>query len=438
MKYSVATFMLLLLVSSGLRADVPSFVTYSGRLTDGTGWGQSDEVHLMFRLFDCECKTGETCTNPCPEGPDLPLWTGLHLDTPVVDGYFTVNLGMCNNLGSCDPNPANATFPADLPEQLWVGVVVEGVELSPRQPVGSVPYAVQAGNTNRVAMLDLADLDGRYVLEAQGADLFVDAAGDEMTGLLSLPVNGLTIGGGQLVVANGVGIGTNQPQAKLHVEGGDALFSNSSGTAMASIGYGPTNAGILSLRGSDGLVQVHLRGDENHSYVLDGKFGIGTTAPQCKLHVDGDVKISGNLTVGGGCGCTSDIRLKKNIRPIRNALDKILRVTGVEFEFDRGAYEELNLPAGTHIGLIAQEVEEVAPELVMTGESDGLKAIKYGNTVALIIEAMKEQQGEIEAQQDENDQLREENEALRSRLDRLEALVVALAEPSGLPRASGH
>ena len=42
MKYSIPVVMLLLLVSPGLHADVPSFVTYSGRLTDGTGWGESD------------------------------------------------------------------------------------------------------------------------------------------------------------------------------------------------------------------------------------------------------------------------------------------------------------------------------------------------------------------------------------------------------------
>ena len=132
MKYSVLVVMLLLLVSPGLRADVPSFVTYSGRLTDGTGWGESNQLTLTFELY-AEAEGGEA------------FWTGMHPNIPVVDGYFTVNLGMCDGDGACTPNPADASFPSNLPAQMWVGVVVDGVELSPRQPVGSVPYAVFAG-----------------------------------------------------------------------------------------------------------------------------------------------------------------------------------------------------------------------------------------------------------------------------------------------------
>jgi len=126
-----------LLIPGAAHCEVPAFVTYSGRLTDGTGWGESTEATLVFRLYDSA--TGGT-----------PFWATTHPDVPVVDGYFTVNLGMCNADGSaCTVNPAEATFPGDIPDQMWVGVEVGGVELE-RQPVGSVPYALYANRSVRV------------------------------------------------------------------------------------------------------------------------------------------------------------------------------------------------------------------------------------------------------------------------------------------------
>jgi hypothetical protein len=78
---------------------------------------------------------------------------------------------------------------------------------------------------------------------------------------------------------------------------------------------------------------------------------------------------------------TSDARLKKNIKPIDEALSKVMALAGVEFDWvesDKAA-----------IGVIAQQVEEVVPELVHTNES-GYKSVSYGNLAALLIEAVKE------------------------------------------------
>jgi len=138
MKPTITVLCIGLLLPWPLHAAVPAFVTYSGRLTDGTGWGESTEATLVFRVYDSA--TGAT-----------PFWTGTHPDVPVVDGYFAVNLGMCNTDGSaCTVNPVEATFPGDIPDQMWVGVVVEGVELE-RQPVGSMPYAFAALDSDRLA-----------------------------------------------------------------------------------------------------------------------------------------------------------------------------------------------------------------------------------------------------------------------------------------------
>ena len=83
---------------------------------------------------------------------------------------------------------------------------------------------------------------------------------------------------------------------------------------------------------------------------------------------------------------SSDARLKENVQPILSALDKVLALEGVLFNRIGSTIVE--------IGFIAQQVESVVPELVFTDEK-GFKSVAYGNTVALLIEAIKEQQTQI-------------------------------------------
>ena len=82
----------------------------------------------------------------------------------------------------------------------------------------------------------------------------------------------------------------------------------------------------------------------------------------------------------------SDANKKKNIRPIENAIDITKKLEGVRFD-----WKDTNSPS---IGVIAQEVEKVLPELVVN--TDGVKSVSYGNIVGLLIEAIKEQQVRIE------------------------------------------
>jgi hypothetical protein len=82
---------------------------------------------------------------------------------------------------------------------------------------------------------------------------------------------------------------------------------------------------------------------------------------------------------------TSDINLKENIRPIENPLDKVLQINGVEFDWKDNQQSS--------IGVIAQEIEEIFPELVKTAEN---KSVNYNGLVGVLIEAIKEQQKQIE------------------------------------------
>ena len=85
----------------------------------------------------------------------------------------------------------------------------------------------------------------------------------------------------------------------------------------------------------------------------------------------------------------SDERLKSSVETIPDALSKVLNVRGVTFD--------MNAERGT--GVIAQELEKVLPEAVFDNE-DGMKSVAYGNVVGLLIEAIKEQQTQIETLMD--------------------------------------
>ena len=106
------------------------------------------------------------------------------------------------------------------------------------------------------------------------------------------------------------------------------------------------------------------------------------------------------VTVVGNLNSTSDIRYKKNIETIDSALDKVQSLRGVTFEWDNDAFKEDETSkkpnfTGRATGVIAQDVEKVLPEAVSENE-DGFKNVSYGNMVGLLIEAIKEQQAQID------------------------------------------
>ena len=88
---------------------------------------------------------------------------------------------------------------------------------------------------------------------------------------------------------------------------------------------------------------------------------------------------------------SSDKRLKDNIIPIKNAVDKIQKIGGYEFDWN----DKQTTHKGHDIGIIAQEIEEILPEIVANRE-DGFKSVKYERLIPVLIEAIKEQQQQID------------------------------------------
>jgi len=111
------------------------------------------------------------------------------------------------------------------------------------------------------------------------------------------------------------------------------------------------------------------------------------------------VDASGNVAVDGTITSSSDRNLKKNILPLTGALDKLLAITGVNYEWKDGR------SAGTQIGVIAQDVQAVYPELV--GSNDAGLTVNYAGLVAPLIEAVRAQQAQIDELKAEIDALKE-------------------------------
>ena len=112
--------------------------------------------------------------------------------------------------------------------------------------------------------------------------------------------------------------------------------------------------------------------------------GAGTDPSSVQFLVTGQIASTDNITAY----YSSDISLKDNIRPIENALFKVNQIRGVEFDWNEKSHE-IQQQKGHDVGLIAQEVEKILPEVIQIRE-DGIKAIAYEKVVPLLVQSIKE------------------------------------------------
>ncbi len=107
--------------------------------------------------------------------------------------------------------------------------------------------------------------------------------------------------------------------------------------------------------------------------------------------------VFGSALASGGNWVNSDARFKQNIQPIGNAMDLISQLEGTTYSMKVAEFPERNFNEGTQYGFIAQNLQEVMPEVVMADE-EGYLAVNYDAVVPLLVEGMKEQQDQLVAQ----------------------------------------
>jgi len=211
----------------------------------------------------------------------------------------------------------------------------------------------------------------------------------------------------QLETARNYGSGTLYGISNLvtqdYSSSGSSVYGVYSSTENA--GSGATYGMYSYVNGGSGTdYNIYATGGERNYF--DAAVAIGTTNPgSYKLYV------SGNAYTTGSWG-TSDVRFKTNIVTLENSLDKILKLRGVHFNWKLHEFPDKGFNNDLQIGVIAQEVEEIFPELVNTN-GDGYKAVAYDKFTAVFIQAFKEQQAMISQLQKENKEFREEMELLK-------------------------
>ena len=127
----------------------------------------------------------------------------------------------------------------------------------------------------------------------------------------------------------------------------------------------------------------------NDNVRFDGlRVGDLTSAPANTIQCTGDIVAF----------ASSDERLKDNLSPISNSLEKVGQLKGYEFDWN----DKQEVYTGHDVGVLAQEVEKVVPEIVETREHDGYKAVKYEKLVPLLINAINDLKAEIEELKDIN------------------------------------
>ena len=274
---------------------VPTYMNYQGVLRDPEGNLISGVRKMTFRIY-----------NNVADPVAAALWTEEHAEVTLRDGYFSVLLGSTN------PVPTGIFQNPDR----YIGVTVDPYdEMVPRQRFASVPYAMVSAFAH-----DADTVDGQHAAAFAGA---------------GHKHNALSAGDGtpeQAVYVNddgNIGIGTTDPQGRLHVVG-------STNSALRVQDPGAT----LTLDGDaiNSTSTLYLNANSNRNVTLAGtaNVGIGTVNPARKLDVNGDTRINGKLVFGSTAKAPVVIRRFTTLG--NDGTVEITGITPTDYECTVGAW----------------------------------------------------------------------------------------------------
>jgi hypothetical protein len=159
-----------------------------------------------------------------------------------------------------------------------------------------------------------------------------------------------------------------------------------------------------------------------------GSVGIGTDTPRDILEVVGELRVADCVKNASGTQiagtCPSDERLKTNIEPFALLLSQLVRLQPVHFDWRANEYPDYHFGTSRSYGLIAQEVEQVFPELV-SRDKNGFKAVNYSELPLLLLQAIRELDVANHSMQEQHKLDVRQNRSLESRIAALEAVLAA-------------
>ena len=321
---------------------------------------------------------------------------------------------------------------------------------------GTTPFRVEAGAGNNalhvdasggnigmgtstpVVELHIADGDSPTMrLEQNGSSGFTpqtwDVAGNETNFFVrdvtngsrlpfkirpSAPTNSLYIN------TNGdIGLSTDSPQRDLHINSTEPSIRLQNNSTSQDWDIVSPNADSClyfnDVKHSKVPFTIESDASDHSLYVTnDGDVGIGINTPGNKLHVNG------HLTVGGDIIVASDRRFKKDVQNMQAALPLIKALKPKQYAYRSDEFANTYLPKGIQYGFIAQDVEQILPEMVnlhsfeknKEGQTLFYKGLDYSNFVPFIVKAMQEQHSIISEQKTEIAQLKKDLKELQEQL----------------------
>jgi hypothetical protein len=387
---------------------------------------------IMMNVGIITSLTGTACTITTINGTDAFI-TGVRANTALATPLATINTGIITNFKSTTAGITSVYVNTGIvttlivPSVGYLGATIDGW-------FGAPTAYVNTGFTTNSVITNYMSVPTGYINSGIITTLSGNASGATGGTLKYLNAQvgaSLWLSGsssGQGIFAN-AGIITNFGQSDkiTLIHCGDGATGNPVGVVTAALFRSAIPTGTAPITVQSTTVCTNLNADlldgRNSTYFFRGETNVWQTsddsANRLYLATSGQtifgspangyefrgssntaiftIDNTGNIAAAGEVTANSDERIKTNIKTIENALDKVTQLRGVE-------YDRTDIEAH-QIGVIAQEVEKVLPDVVHTKE-DGMKSVAYGNIVAVLIESIKELKGEISELRAELDELK--------------------------------
>ncbi|MCC2545131.1 tail fiber domain-containing protein [Hymenobacter sp. BT175] len=313
----------------------------------------------------------------------------------------------------------------------WAGIFTAG---RPGAPLRWVGLAGHPGYVNAKAAIRIVD-----GTQGAGKVLTSDAVGHGKW----MPI---TTAGGNFNLGPYKLVGNGGSQGLSISTGGDVVLGGMATPSMMlhSNGNNSVNGATLRFRENDLSYGWNLRhntggnegGTSADRLILDrlngggavavmtwdqasGNVGVGTTSPGYKLDVNGIIR--------GSNVSASDSRFKKEVRPLSGALASVRALRGVRYQWNELGVQHGGTAGAGQVGVLAQEIEKIYPELVST-DAHGYKAVNYAQLTPVLLETIKELDAQLAAQTRRADEARAAQQADHADLQMLKAQLAKLQE----------